>query len=132
MAARTDSPTTKMGLVLCDDLIFVSRITGTARDLGITVKPARSSDVLLQLAAQQCPAGVIVDLGIPGLDVGTLIRRLRETCSPMPRVVGYGSHVDTATLRAARDAGCDAVLPRSQFVEQLPHALPGWLSPPAD
>ena len=37
-----------------------------------------------------------------------------------------------AGLRAAREAGCDLVLPRSKFVEELPRALPGWLGgPPA-
>jgi hypothetical protein len=46
-----------------------------------------------------------------------------------PRVVAYGSHVDTATLRAAREAGCDPVLPRSKFVEELPSALPHWFTP---
>ena len=34
----------------------------------------------------------------------------------MPRVMGYGSHVEKELLQAARDAGCDPVLPRSQFV----------------
>jgi len=42
-------------------------------------------------------------------------------------VVGYGSHVDADTLHAARVAGCDPVLPRSRFVEELPTALAGWL-----
>ena len=40
-----------------------------------------------------------------------------------PTIIGYGSHVDTATLKAARDAGCDVVLPRSKFVEELAHLL---------
>jgi hypothetical protein len=44
----------------------------------------------------------------------------------MPRVVAYGSHVDTATLKAARASGCDPVLPRSKFVEDLPRELPRW------
>jgi hypothetical protein len=61
--------------------------------------------------------------------VADLIRRL-ETCSPVPRVVAYGSHVDAAGLRAAREAGGDVVLPRSKFVEELPHKLPTWLSEP--
>jgi hypothetical protein len=43
-----------------------------------------------------------------------------------PRVVAYGSHVDAAGLRAARAAGCDIVLPRSQFVEELPGKLKEW------
>ncbi len=35
-------PKPRIGLLLCDDMIFTSRITGTARDLGLCVKPARS------------------------------------------------------------------------------------------
>ena len=46
----------------------------------------------------------------------------------MPRLVAYGSHVDAEALRAARAAGCDPVLPRSKFVDDLPAALPGWLA----
>jgi len=45
----------------------------------------------------------------------------------VPRVVAYGSHVDAAGLKAARDAGCDVVLPRSAFVEQLPVKLREWM-----
>jgi len=35
--------------------------------------------------------------------------------------------VDATGLKTARDAGCDVVLPRSAFVEQLPHKLPEWM-----
>jgi hypothetical protein len=45
----------------------------------------------------------------------------------MPRVIAYGSHVEAATLHAAREAGCDLVLPRSRFVEELPVSLGAWL-----
>jgi CheY-like chemotaxis protein len=116
-----------LGYVLSDDLIFTSRITGTARDLGLTVKPARSPDVLQRLARQQPPSCVIVDLANPGLDIADLNRWLSELATPKARVIAYGSHVDTATLRAAREAGCAAVLPRSQFVQELPHKLMEWL-----
>ncbi len=119
-----------VGLLLCDDMIFTSRITGTGRDLGVVVKPARSAEALLALAQKQTPRCVIVDLANPGLDVAALLRRLGEVCAPMPFVAAYGSHVDTATLRAAREAGCDIVWPRSKFVEELPRALPAWFAPP--
>src|SRR5262249_17235687 len=99
------------GLLLADDLIFSSRITGTARSLGFVMKSASSVAELQALARQQTPSCVIVDLSNPTLRIADFIRQLRETCSPMPRVVAYGSHVDTATLRAAREAGCDLVLP---------------------
>jgi CheY-like chemotaxis protein len=115
-------------LLLCDDLMFASRITGEARALGLTVKSARSLDHLLALASQESPSCILLDLSFPGLDLPELFRRLAETCSTKPRVVAYGSHVDTERLEAARLAGCDPVLPRSRFVEELPKALPRWLS----
>jgi CheY-like chemotaxis protein len=117
-----------LGLLLCDDLIFTSRITGTARDLGLTVKAAASVDRLRDLAKSQTPICIIIDLGNPGLVIEDLIGWLRENCPALPRVVAYGSHVDTATLRRAREAGCDPVLPRSKFVEELPQALREWMS----
>jgi CheY-like chemotaxis protein len=116
-----------VGLLLSDDLMFASRITGTARSLGLTVKPARSVDALENLARQESPRCVILDLANPSLHLSEFLGRLRETTSPRPRVVAYGSHVDAAGLKAARDAGCDIVLPRSAFVEQLPHKLVEWM-----
>jgi CheY-like chemotaxis protein len=116
------------GLLLSDDLIFTSRITGAGRDLGLTIEAARTLDALIALARQKEPRGVILDLAFPGLDVPDLIRQLSEACPVMPRLVAYGAHVDAAGLRAARQAGCDVVLPRSAFVEELPSKLAEWLS----
>ncbi len=84
----------------------------------------------MQLARQQPPTCVLLDLHNPGLDLTDLLLRLAEICPTLPRRVAYGSHVDTAALKAARVAGCDPVLPRSQFVEELETALPLWLTSP--
>jgi CheY-like chemotaxis protein len=119
---------TAVGLLLSDDMMFTSRITGTARDLGLSVKPARSIEGLTGLIQQVTPSCIIVDLAHPGLHIAEFMESLRRSGARLPRLVAYGSHVDTATLRAARDAGCDVVLPRSKFVEELPRALPGWLA----
>lgn len=116
-----------VGYLLCDDLLFTSRIGSTARSLGMTVKTARSVAALEKLIEQQSPACVLLDLSMPGLDVGACVNRVKELCPTPPRLVAYGSHVDVATLRAAREAGCDPVLPRSKFVDELPQALPTWL-----
>jgi CheY-like chemotaxis protein len=115
-------------LLLCDDLLFASRITGEARALGLTVRPSRSLEQLLELARREPPSCVLVDLALPGLALRELFEGLGELCGKAPRVVAYGSHVDAEGLRAARAAGCDPVLPRSKFVEELPRALPNWLS----
>jgi CheY-like chemotaxis protein len=120
-------PDQPLGLLLCDDLIFTSRISGTARDLGVSMKTARSIEALKTLVAQQTPQGIILDLANPGLVIEDLTAWLRQSCTPMPYLVAYGSHVDTATLKKAREAGCDVVLSRSKFVEDLPVKLRDWI-----
>jgi CheY-like chemotaxis protein len=117
-----------VGLLLSDDMMFTSRIVGTGRDLGLPIKAARSPVALLALAKEVSPACVIVDLANPGLDVADLVRQLKPAGARGPYVAAYGSHVDAAGLRTAREAGCDVVWPRSKFVEELPRALPEWFA----
>jgi CheY-like chemotaxis protein len=111
-------------LLLSDDLLFTSRIAGTARSLGLELKSVRAAAELLAQAQIQVPACVLIDLHNHGLDVAALVRDLKA--GGRPYLVGYGSHVDTATLQAARAAGCDLVLPRSKFVQDLSAELPRW------
>src|SRR5262245_954768 len=118
------------GLLLSDDMIFSSRITGTAHALGLKINVAKTTNDLMAQVVKPPPACVIVDLSHPGLQVDELIRELKDAYSPMPRIVAYGSHVDAATLRKAREAGCDVVLPRSKFVESLPNELAAWMTSP--
>src|SRR5438067_3007584 len=97
------------GLLLSDDLLFRSRITGTAAALGLRIRTARTAAELHALAEQDRPACVLLDLHNPGLRIDEAVRQLKQL-EPAPLIVGYGSHVDAPTLRAARDAGCDLVL----------------------
>jgi CheY-like chemotaxis protein len=115
------------GLFVCDDLIFTSRVTTTARAKGLTVTPVRSAEQAVQVAKASPPACVIVDLHTVA-DVPALLAGLREACRVMPRVVAYGSHVNKELLQAAHDAGCDVVLPRSKFAASLETDLTSWLS----
>ena len=116
-----------LGMLLCDDLIFTSRIVGTARDLGLEVKPFKTAEALLSAARQEHPNCVIIDLSNPSLKLDEFARQLKSLDASAPRIVAYGSHVNTQTLQAAREAGCDPVVARSKFVESLPNALSGWL-----
>jgi CheY-like chemotaxis protein len=122
-----DVTPTVAGLLLSDDLIFTSRIVGTASGLGLNLIAARSADDLAQMARRSPPRCVIVDLDNPGLELTELLRIL-EGIAPRPRVVAYGPHVNADRLRTAREAGCDPVLPRSKFVEQLESQLPLWFA----
>jgi CheY-like chemotaxis protein len=114
-----------VGYLLSDDLIFTSRIAGTAQGLGLDIRQARTPAQLVNLLAQQAPRLLLIDLHNPGLSIAGVLEGLSQ---PRPFVVAYGSHVEAATLKAARDAGCDLVLPRSKFVEELPKSLPAWFS----
>lgn len=117
------------GIMICDDLIFFSRVVSTARAAGLTVKQARTMAAAVEMAKQDCPGGVIVDLHNEGLDLPALFTSLREVCPVMPRVMGFGSHVAADLLRSAHEAGCDPVLPRSRFVKELESNLKNWLTP---
>ncbi len=127
MSGQTEA--TPPGLLLSDDLIFASRITGTARAVGLEVRQVRALDRLVETVQQVGARCVIVDLAFSGLALAELMRRFGEMESP-PRVVAYGSHVDAGSLNAARAAGCQPSLPRSKFVEDLSRDLPRWLAGP--
>jgi DNA-binding NarL/FixJ family response regulator len=116
------------GIIVCDDLIFISRVTATARAHGDTMLAARSVDQAIKLAEQTPPSCVIIDLHTAGAGVAGLLAGLREACPTMPHTIAYGSHVNKELLDAAREAGCDRVLPRGQFVKVLETELPGWMN----
>lgn len=114
-----------IGLHLCDDLIFASRVRAVAAAHGITLTMVRAADELIRIAAASHPACVILDVNALNLRIDGLAPELKAQF-PALTLVGYGSHVDAASLRAARNAGCDVVLPRSKFVEVLEAEMPGW------
>lgn len=116
-------------LILCDDLMFTSKVSATGRAVGVPTAAARTAEAAVRRAAEVAATCVLVDLHNPGLDLPMLLADLREKCPAMPRVIGFGSHVDVVALKAARKAGCDLVLPRSQFSEQLEAKLTEWAKP---
>ena len=109
-------------VLVCNDLIFTSKVTSTAKTLGTPVRVAASATAAAS-SVSETTRTVIVDLHDPPAspeDLATL-----RAAAPQATLVAYGSHVDTARLQAAADAGCDLVLARSQFVERLSQILGG-------
>ena len=113
-------------LVLVRDLLFASRITATARAEGVEIRLLRDPAAL---AGEAAGRRLIVDLNQPGaLDAAAAWRTAAgggaaERAAAGREVVGFVSHVDAATIAAARRAGIDHVLARSAFVEKLPQLL---------
>lgn len=103
-------------VALMDDLFFQMKLAETAKHLGVEVKVAANGDALLSLLEGQ-PKLVIVDLNARTQPLQT-IEKLRQTRKDI-RVVGFLSHVQTELAAQAQAAGCDEVLPRSSFTQNL-------------
>ena len=110
-------------MISVPDLFFSTRITATARQLGVEVT-ACAPDQLAERCRTALPHLAIVDLHAPGnLDA---VRALRlDPATHELSVVGFYSHVDAATRAAAIESGVTDVLPRSAFTARLALILRG-------
>ena len=121
----------RRGLLLSRDLIFTSKITGTARALGHLVMVAGNRALACEMLRQWQPPVVFVDLSAGELTASEAILAYRLIAPDTP-FVAFGSHVDTAALAAAAASGCDPVLPRSRFTTELPVIIVNYLGEPID
>ena len=109
-------------MIVCaiDDLIFSIKVSTAAKSLKADVYFERSGDKLLETIREKRPALVIFDLNSARLRPLDAIAALkRDPDLSATKTLGYVSHVDTATIEAARAAGIDQVMARSTFVAQL-------------
>jgi CheY-like chemotaxis protein len=109
-------------MIVCaiDDLIFSIKVRTAAKGLNVDVYFERSADALLTTVREKRPSLVVFDLNSQRLRPLEAIAALKQDPDLRQiRTVGYVSHVDTATIDAARAAGADQVMARSAFVAQL-------------
>jgi DNA-binding response OmpR family regulator len=118
-------------VLLSRDLIFTSKITGTARELGARVLVAGDPNLALRLIGQWRPPVVFVDLAAGELVATPALTALRREAGAGTAFVAFGSHVDTHALAEARAAGCDEVMPRSRFTSELSGLIRRHLCPGA-
>ena len=112
----------KIALGLVRDLFFRSKIDAVASALGATVAYASSLDAASLRCAELKPDLVFADLSDATFPALETIEKIRAV-APDARVVGFASHIDLKPLRAAREAGFDLTLSRSEFTAQLPDLL---------
>jgi DNA-binding NtrC family response regulator len=105
-------------VLLSGDLMGASRIEGAARLSGVEFRMIGSVDAVIDCCAAQRVSLVMVDLATAGLDVSSLVERLKSSSEHGPAIVAFGPHVHEAALDAAQEAGCDQVLSRGQFMSQ--------------
>jgi CheY-like chemotaxis protein len=108
-------------VALVQDLFFLTKIRETAKALGVSLIASESQGAVDAIAEAQ-PHAILLDLNSPAA-----VARIR-TLKADPRtrgirIVGFVSHVQGQLIAAAREAGCDTVMARSAFAQQLPNLL---------
>ena len=113
-------------LAAVEDLLFRSKISETAQAVGVEAAFPRSPKKLLDELRASPPDLLVLDLNSSRFEPLELLRivesddALREVST-----VGFLSHVQGDLALAAREAGCDRVMARSAFVENLPRIISG-------
>jgi DNA-binding NarL/FixJ family response regulator len=113
-----------MVLVAVDDLLFSSKIRATAKQAGVDLVFARSPQEILDQARALKPPLAIFDLNSGKTNpIATIAALKSDPALSSIQTVGFVSHVDSATIAAARNAGTDQVMARSAFAAQLAEIL---------
>jgi ActR/RegA family two-component response regulator len=110
-------------VAVLDDLLFLVKIQEAAKRAGMEAIFVKSqSEALSQ--AKRAPALMILDLNYKTAQPLDLITRLKsEEETKNVRLLGYVSHVQIGLRQEAEKRGCDQIVARSVFVENLPKLL---------
>lgn len=110
-------------LAVVDDIFFLAKIQQTARQLGIAVEPV-APDALQASLGQDGVRAILLDLNHKSGKAIAILQGLRDNPATRPiPVVAFLSHVQAELAQAARAAGCERVMARSAFSQQLPTLL---------
>ena len=113
-------------LAAVEDLLFRSKISETAERVGVEAAFPRNPEKLLDALRASPPDLLVVDLNSARFKPLELLRAVKSDAALRGvRTVGFLSHVQGDLALAAREAGCDRVMARSAFVENLPQVLSG-------
>lgn len=113
----------KKVLAVMSDLFFSAKINDAAKKLGMTVVFVKDHAVAIEQLKLN-PALVIFDLNCNSADPLELIKAMKENpATASIGTVGFISHVQTDLKRKAEETGCDTVVARSVFAQNLPQIL---------
>jgi len=113
-------------IVLIDDLFFQAKLQQTAKLTGVTVETVATGEQLVKSAAASPAALIIVDLNARhgAVEAVETLGKSGEQGNPR-RVIAFLSHVQVDLAERARKAGCQEVMPRSMFTQNLAAILRG-------
>jgi len=109
-----------------EDLFFMAKIQETARKLNVKVEFVKTDKDLMEKMQQngeEKPSLIIFDLNNANAKPLTLIPKLKTKLKKGTSIIGFLSHVQGDLKQKAHEVGCDMVLPRSAFSQNLPQLL---------
>jgi PleD family two-component response regulator len=110
-------------LAVVSDLFFSVKINDAAKRAGMSVEFVKDEHEVLAKAHAK-PALIIFDLNFESVNPLDIITRLKSTAELKHiSVIGYLSHVQGELKQKAHETGCDMVLARSAFSQNLPQIL---------
>ena len=121
---REDAPTRIFCFI--EDLFFLAKIQETSRKLGIKVSFVKADkDIIARLTDSEHdrPSLIVFDLNNANAKPLTLIPKLRTKLKKGTSIIGFLSHLQGDLKAKAIEAGCDMVMPRSAFSQNLPNLL---------
>ena len=109
-------------LLLSNNLMFLPRIQQAA---GSTVSIVRASnlDRLTELISESNIDIVVADLEYDQDFWHKALQLFQENQNLNPKMIAYGPHEDTNSMELARSLGCDPVLAKGAFVNNLKNIL---------
>jgi PleD family two-component response regulator len=109
----------KRVLAVVNDLFFSVKITDAAKRSGMELEFVKDSDAVIE-KAKTGPSLIILDLNFDAVAPLDLIGRLKETSDTRDiSLIGYLSHVQGELKLQAQEAGCDMVMARSAFSQNM-------------
>jgi hypothetical protein len=109
-----------------EDLFFMAKIQETARKLSVKVEFVKTEKELLERIkenGEEKPSLIIFDLNNANAKPLTMIPRLKTKLKKGTSFLGFLSHIQGELKMKAQEAGCDMVVPRSAFSQNLPQIL---------
>jgi len=110
-------------LALVADLLFTVKISDAAKRAGMLAEFVKDEKDLMEKARAK-PALIILDLNFDGVQPLRLIGKIKENPDlKQTSLLAYVSHVDGELKQKAHELGCDMVMARSAFSQNLPLIL---------
>ena len=113
----------KKVVAVLNDLFFRVKIQEAAKRAGVEIVFVQSQGEAL-LQAKNQPAVIILDLNDAKAEPLNTIEKLKsDEGTRNISLLGYVSHVQADLIKTAREKGCDVVMARSAFSQNLPKLL---------